>query len=127
MLAARRCSVHLARRCLFGARALSNAPTLEQPAASIICGKTISATIREECKDATAQLFETTGIRPGLAVILVGDRPDSATYVGAKKKACQEIGIVDIGTLRPHLAYASPHPHPMCGEGTRRLRSTPLP
>jgi len=31
---------------------------------------------------------------PGLAVILVGERRDSATYVRSKKKACAEVGIV---------------------------------
>lgn len=33
------------------------------------------------------------GIIPGLAVILVGDRKDSATYVRNKKKACDSVGI----------------------------------
>lgn len=31
--------------------------------------------------------------KPGLAVILVGNRTDSATYVRMKRKACQEVGI----------------------------------
>lgn len=31
---------------------------------------------------------------PGLAVILVGDDPASATYVGHKHRACEEVGIV---------------------------------
>jgi 5,10-methylene-tetrahydrofolate dehydrogenase/methenyl tetrahydrofolate cyclohydrolase len=30
---------------------------------------------------------------PGLAVVLVGARTDSATYVRNKKKACAEVGI----------------------------------
>eukprot|EP01042_Synura_sphagnicola_P000485 gene485-516_t len=33
----------------------------------------------------------------GLAVVLVGDRRDSATYVRSKKKACAEIGITSFG------------------------------
>ncbi|CAI0546715.1 unnamed protein product [Linum tenue] len=33
------------------------------------------------------------GAVPGLAVILVGDRKDSATYVRNKKKACESAGI----------------------------------
>jgi methylenetetrahydrofolate dehydrogenase (NADP+)/methenyltetrahydrofolate cyclohydrolase len=32
-----------------------------------------------------------------LAVVLVGDRKDSATYVRNKKKACEKIGIRSIG------------------------------
>lgn len=38
---------------------------------------------------------------PGLAVILVGDRRDSATYVRMKKKACAEIGVNSIGIDLP--------------------------
>ena len=30
---------------------------------------------------------------PGLAVVIVGDRKDSATYVRMKKKACADVGI----------------------------------
>ncbi|KAL4196939.1 hypothetical protein AMTRI_Chr04g248790 [Amborella trichopoda] len=33
------------------------------------------------------------GIVPGLAVILVGSRPDCQTYVRNKKKACEAAGI----------------------------------
>ena len=39
----------------------------------------------------------TYGVTPGLAVILVGDRRDSATYVRSKKRACTEIGITSFG------------------------------
>ncbi len=38
---------------------------------------------------------------PGLAVVLVGARPDSATYVRMKKKACAEAGILDLGRDLP--------------------------
>jgi 5,10-methylene-tetrahydrofolate dehydrogenase/methenyl tetrahydrofolate cyclohydrolase len=38
---------------------------------------------------------------PGLAVVLVGERRDSATYVRMKKKACDEIGIRSIGIDLP--------------------------
>lgn len=39
----------------------------------------------------------TGGPPPGLAVVLVGDRRDSATYVRMKKKACDEIGVSSFG------------------------------
>ena len=39
----------------------------------------------------------TGGLAPGLAVVLVGDRRDSATYVRMKKKACEEVGIKSFG------------------------------
>ena len=41
---------------------------------------------------------------PGLAVILVGSRKDSETYVRSKKKACAEVGITDFGTDLPEDA-----------------------
>ena len=46
------------------------------------------------------------GVRqaPGLAVILVGNRKDSETYVRSKKKACAEVGIADFGTDLPEDA-----------------------
>lgn len=34
---------------------------------------------------------------PGLAVVLVGARKDSETYVRNKKKACDEVGIKSFG------------------------------
>ena len=39
-----------------------------------------------------------------MAVILVGSRKDSETYVRSKKKACAEVGITDFGTDLPEDA-----------------------
>lgn len=61
-------------------------------AAKIICGKTIAAQMREELKQKVATL-KARGVVPGLAVILVGNDPASTSYVTAKEKACEEIGI----------------------------------
>ena len=41
--------------------------------AKIIDGKAISAQMRAEIKEQTAQFVAKHGIRPGLAVIIVGD------------------------------------------------------
>ncbi len=57
--------------------------------ASIIDGKSIAAALR---KDISAQV-KSLKSKPGLAVILVGDDPASAVYVGNKIKACHEVGI----------------------------------
>ena len=57
--------------------------------AKIIDGKAISAAIRAEIKDEILN----SDIKPGLAVILVGNDPASAVYVRNKKKACEEVGI----------------------------------
>lgn len=60
--------------------------------AQIIDGKKISAEIKEELKEKTAQL-KAQGIEGTLAVIQVGDDPASSVYVRNKKKACEYIGI----------------------------------
>jgi 5,10-methylene-tetrahydrofolate dehydrogenase/methenyl tetrahydrofolate cyclohydrolase len=44
---------------------------------------------------------ESVGKVPGLAVILVGTRKDSETYVRSKKKACEEVGIDSYGVNLP--------------------------
>ena len=38
---------------------------------------------------------------PGLAVVLVGSRGDSETYVRSKRKACEEVGIRSFGSDLP--------------------------
>ncbi|OYX32279.1 MAG: bifunctional methylenetetrahydrofolate dehydrogenase/methenyltetrahydrofolate cyclohydrolase, partial [Caulobacterales bacterium 32-69-10] len=60
--------------------------------AKIIDGKRVAAEIRAECKGRVAAL-EAKGVRPGLAVILVGDDPASAVYVANKMRGCEEVGI----------------------------------
>lgn len=55
----------------------------------LINGKEISASIRAEIKAETEKL----NVRPGLAVILVGNDPASAVYVRNKNKACEEVGF----------------------------------
>jgi methylenetetrahydrofolate dehydrogenase (NADP+)/methenyltetrahydrofolate cyclohydrolase len=56
-------------------------------------GKIVSETRREALKAKIAEFFERTGVRPGLAVVLIGDDPASQVYVGSKIKSCQEVGI----------------------------------
>ena len=60
--------------------------------AKIIDGKAISAQIRAELKAETEEFVKTTGIRPGLAVIIVGNDPASQVYVRNKRRACEEVG-----------------------------------
>ncbi|MBM7713767.1 methylenetetrahydrofolate dehydrogenase (NADP+)/methenyltetrahydrofolate cyclohydrolase [Bacillus thermophilus] len=57
-----------------------------------INGKDISKKIRSELEEEVAALIE-KGVKPGLAVILVGDDPASKTYVKSKQKSCREIGM----------------------------------
>lgn len=60
--------------------------------AKLIDGKQIAADIRAELK-AEVSALKKQGIVPGLGVILVGDDPASRSYVTAKEKACEAIGI----------------------------------
>lgn len=61
-------------------------------AASLIDGKLIAGQIRGEVA-AQVGVLRKKGIEPCLAVVLVGDDPASRTYVGAKRKASQVVGI----------------------------------
>ena len=61
-------------------------------AASIIDGAALARRIRGEVARRAAALTA-RGIRPGLAVILVGDDPASSVYVRNKVKDCEESGI----------------------------------
>ena len=61
--------------------------------ARIIDGKKIAAAVREEVRQDVLRLQAAAGKVPGLAAVLVGDNPASASYVRSKTKACQEAGI----------------------------------
>jgi len=61
-------------------------------AARIIDGKQIAQDIRAELKSQVEQL-RGQGIVPGLGVVLVGEDPASKSYVTAKERACEEIGL----------------------------------
>lgn len=61
-------------------------------AGKIIDGKQIAEQMRAELKAEVSKL-KRQGVVPGLGVILVGDDPASKSYVTAKERACEEIGI----------------------------------
>lgn len=58
-----------------------------------IDGKLLANKIKEKLKIKITKLREIHNIIPGLAVVLVGDRADSSTYVRMKKQAAEDIGI----------------------------------
>jgi methylenetetrahydrofolate dehydrogenase (NADP+)/methenyltetrahydrofolate cyclohydrolase len=60
--------------------------------AELIDGIAIARRVRERVALDAAEL-KAQGIVPGLTVVLVGDDPASAFYVGAKEKACTEAGM----------------------------------
>ncbi|XP_027080338.1 bifunctional protein FolD 2 [Coffea eugenioides] len=61
--------------------------------ATVIDGKAVAHTIRSEVADEVRQLSQKYGKVPGLAVVIVGHRKDSQSYVSMKRKACAEVGI----------------------------------
>lgn len=67
----------------------------------VIDGKSIAGQIRKEIAAEVATLKESMGKVPGLAVVLVGTRKDSETYVRSKKKACEEVGFASFGVTLP--------------------------
>ncbi len=60
--------------------------------ARILDGTKIASDIRSEVA-AEAKTMAAAGVRPGLAVILVGHNPASEIYVRGKVKACEEVGL----------------------------------
>jgi methylenetetrahydrofolate dehydrogenase (NADP+) / methenyltetrahydrofolate cyclohydrolase len=61
--------------------------------AKLIDGKALGLTIRQEIATEVAQMTGKGMPAPGLAVVLVGDNPASASYVRAKTKACHDAGF----------------------------------
>jgi len=67
--------------------------------ATILDGNKIAAQIKAEMAEQVQELAA-AGLRPGLAVILVGEDPASAIYVRGKVKACEQLGIHSV-ELKP--------------------------
>lgn len=87
----------------------------ESKVAEKICGKTISAQVRAEVKDMVNELKSSHNITPGLAMVLVGSKPDSASYVKLKSKA-----IVQCGMLPLHRPFPDTVTH---DELTKEIKS----
>ena len=65
----------------------------EKTKARLLDGAVVAARIKQEVAAAVEQMAQTTGYRPCLAAVRVGDDPASAVYVRNKIKACEEVGI----------------------------------
>ena len=61
--------------------------------ARLLEGKVFAGQFKEDAKTRADRLEEKYGVRPGLAVIIVGHDPASEVYVRNKHKACEELGI----------------------------------
>jgi methylenetetrahydrofolate dehydrogenase (NADP+)/methenyltetrahydrofolate cyclohydrolase len=65
----------------------------EYVTARLIEGKALALQVREGLATESAAVLAKTGMKPGLATILVGDDPASHLYVKSKQKACDAAGI----------------------------------
>jgi len=66
----------------------------QQPDPKRIDGKAIADEIQTNIQNEVAKLKEETGGKtPGLAVVLVGERKDSQTYVRMKQQAAEKVGM----------------------------------
>lgn len=69
--------------------------------AKIIDGKAIAASVREQVRQDVEEMQNKYGYTPGLATVLVGEDPASATYVRMKQRMCEELGIRSLGHTLP--------------------------
>ena len=61
--------------------------------AMLLDGRKLAQAMQGEIAAAVADMIQKTGVRPGLAAVLVGDNPASQIYVRNKRKACQQVGV----------------------------------
>ena len=71
--------------------------------AIILDGTRIAQDIRTEVT-AEVKTMAAAGVRPGLAVVLVGHNPASEIYVRGKVKACEEVGVFSEKLTPPNSA-----------------------
>lgn len=68
---------------------------------TVIDGKQVAASVIEAVKSATQTLEANAGVRPGLAVVIVGNDPASHAYVSSKSKMAKECGFQSIQHTLP--------------------------
>ena len=68
--------------------------------AELIDGRAIAKKVRADVAERAKKLLA-RGVRPGLAVVLVGDDPASAVYTSAKAKAADEAGFYSLNLRLP--------------------------
>ena len=68
---------------------------------TIIDGKQVAASVIDTVKSAAAALEKDAGVKPGLAVIIVGDDPASHAYVSSKSRMAKECGFTSVQHTLP--------------------------
>jgi len=74
---------------------------MNSTSAQLLDGKALAQRIQTQLSEQVQQLLLTNGRPPGLAVLMVGDNPASAAYVGGKERACAKVGIASFGRHFP--------------------------
>ncbi len=69
--------------------------------ATVIDGRAIAQAVRDRVREEVAALKDATGVRPGLATVLVGDDGPSRIYVRRKREACEEAGMISFDHAPP--------------------------
>lgn len=72
--------------------------------AQIMDGKVISSQVNSETAEMTAALVRQRGVKPGIAVILVGSDSASQVYVSSKGKKARELGFRSEMVVLPEAA-----------------------
>jgi 5,10-methylene-tetrahydrofolate dehydrogenase/methenyl tetrahydrofolate cyclohydrolase len=65
--------------------------------AQLLDGRATSTTVREEVQVGVQSLKDEHGVVPGLATVLVGEDPGSASYVSMKEKQAEQAGMRAFG------------------------------
>ena len=73
--------------------------------AVLLDGKALAQTMQAEIAADAAALTRASGVRPGLAAVLVGDSPQSQSYVRSKQRACEK---ANIASWLHHLPHNTP-------------------
>jgi hypothetical protein len=104
--------------------------TADPACATLIDGKTFAAGLVERVAAASARLESGHGVKPGLAVIIVGDDPASQVYVRNKGETTQRAGMPKLGSTvsMPSIsAITPPVLSAMRKRGSTSARATSLP
>lgn len=68
---------------------------------TVIDGKQVAASVIDAVKTASLALKDQTGIKTGLAVVIVGNDPASHAYVSSKSKMAKECGFTSVQHTLP--------------------------
>ena len=66
---------------------------MQATTAKLMLGKPVADRILEQCRQRVRGLVERSGVRPCLAVVLVGDDPLAARYLERKGQGCERLGM----------------------------------